>query len=595
MYNGLSFFSQWVRETLDQSPQYAMAYASQYSEHESHKSQEKRNHKNQSVNYFLHWNRTSVFSSKTPFYGSTFSRSSNNDNIVKVDIVAKPLKSFLTGLLILFVVFLLSRPGRNEGFTDKEVIVNEDCSTTFDDIIGNEEAKEDLSDIIHYLKNPEKMQELGVKIPKGVLLVGPPGTGKTLLARAVSGEAKVPFIVTSGSEFEEMYVGVGARRVRKLFSTAKEHAPCIVFIDEIDAVGGKRDENMNRTHMTLNQLLVEMDGFVGSEKIIVMAATNFEESLDPALVRSGRFDRKVYTDLPNSRERKQLLDFYLKGKPTSFVNTGSLSLAIPGFSGSDIQTMVNWAHMQAVKEDNKIKMGHLEDAIMNVSMGRERKSLQMSEFTKRLCAYHEGGHALVSLHTPGSLEIGRATLIPRGGALGMVNYLDKDDPLRSYQELLASMDTAMGGRVAEEIIFGKENITQGASSDFQKATQIATSMVTKLGMSSLGPIYISDKGRLSPETQRSIDLEIQRLLSESYERSKRLLKENEKQLHMLANALIKYEVLTLEEIKTVLLGQSLTERDREIQDLLKAKEERLSSTIVISEKSSLSMPQTNAI
>lgn len=512
------------------------------------------------------------------------------DEPIKVQIMNKNNKWFnyifwIAMIAMMFFLFnTISNPQANLPIGEVKFNIENNVDVTFDDVIGNDEAKEDLGDIIYYLRNPEAAEKEKLKLPKGVLLVGPPGTGKTLLARAVAGESDVPFIVASGSEFEEMFVGVGARRVRELFNKAKENAPCIVFIDEIDAVGSRRDDINTKTKMTLNQLLVEMDGFSKSDNIVVMAATNFYESLDPALIRTGRFDRKVYTSLPSSKERKQLLDFYLKDKNVSkFVNTGKIALSIPGFSGSDIETLVNWAHLQAVKEKTKIKMKHLEDAVLNVAMGRERKSLTLNPKTKLLCAYHEGGHALVSLYTKGALEIARATLVPRGSALGMVNYLEKDDPLKTYQELLASMDTAMGGRAAEEIIFGPNEVTQGAGSDFQKATEIARNMVTKLGMSSLGPMYIGNKrDNISPETQKLVDLEIQRILNESYERAKKILKEHETQLHYLAKALVKYETLTLDEIKRVINGQTLPERDREMNEMLReSKEEVTSSTVLI--------------
>lgn len=585
MYEGLSQYARWVRDMMHLEPEfaYAMAYTRPNEQSRSHESNNDPFKEN--ISYF--WRRSSALVFKHKLKSrfkrmATFRSTIDTRDSIKVEVSNKPYRFIISLAVLVAIGIYLIRSLQNPINMSKDYTIHENVTTSFEEVIGNDEAKEDLSDIIHYLKNPEEMTELGVKIPKGVLLVGPPGTGKTLLARAVAGESRVPFIAASGSEFEEMYVGVGAKRMKKLFTTAKEYAPCIVFIDEIDAIGGKRDDMNNRSYMTLNQLLVEMDGFVASDNVIVIAATNLDESLDPALVRSGRFDRKIYTDLPSSKDRKSMLDFYLKGKEMLNVNTGALSLAIPGFSGSDIQNMVNWAHMQAIKEKTKIKMKHMEDAIMNVAMGREKKSLQLSELTKKICAYHEGGHALVSLHTPGSLVIGRATLIPRGNALGMVNYLEKDDPLKTYQELLASMDTAMGGRVAEEIIFGKESITQGAGSDFQKATQIATSMVTKLGMSSLGPMYIGsrDKSSLSPETQRLVDQEIQTLLRESYERAKKVLKDNEKQLHLLANALIKYEVLTLDEINLVVQGQMLVERDKEIQELVKQRELEKKSVII---------------
>lgn len=440
---------------------------------------------------------------------------------------------------------------------------------TFDDVKGNEEAKEELYDVVEYLKDPTSFSNLGIKIPKGVLLTGPPGTGKTLLARVVASESGVPFISTSGSEFEEMLVGVGARRVRNLFQLAKKNAPCIIFVDEIDAIGGKRKEDYQSSRMSLNQLLVEMDGFSPNEGIVVIGATNMVDVLDPALIRPGRFDRKVHMELPDPRARKDILDLYLKKKKISpDVATGTLARATPGFSGADLENMVNWAAIISAKRKSDITMKILEEALFNVSMGRERKTLVLNDFTRKLCAYHEGGHALVSLYTPGSLDIRRATLVPRGGALGMVNYLTKEDsPLTTRQELLASMDTAMGGRAAELLIYGENHVTQGAGSDFQQATRIAQNMVSTLGMSpKIGP-YVANEREfgISPETRHLIEQESRRLCQESFDRAYNILKTHEDELHLLAAALLKYESLTVDEIKRAIAGDPLTEKLHELE------------------------------
>jgi ATP-dependent metalloprotease len=453
---------------------------------------------------------------------------------------------------------------------NKAYIPVETVNVKFADVCGNQEAKEDLKDIVEYLKDPEKFKQMGIKVPKGVLLVGPPGTGKTLVARALAGEAGVPFISTSGSEFEEMFVGVGARRIRQLFEAARQRAPCIIFIDELDAVGGRRDDAYNRTKMTLNQLLVEMDGFTPSDGVILIGATNFAESLDPALVRAGRFDRKVAIELPDKRARRDILKLYLKERLSKDVNLETLASSTPGFSGADLENMVNWAAIEATKRRlTSISMHLLEEALLNVAMGRERKSLIMDEKTKRLCAYHEAGHALVALHTDGAFKIRKATLTPRGQALGMVSFLPDDAALlTTRRQLVARMDTAMGGRAAEELIFGNDEITQGASNDIDQATQIAKNMVTKLGMSpKVGPVYIKEQEKkfMSPETNHTIEAEVRGLLTQSYARASSVLRDNKDQLHKLAEALLKYETLSVDEIERVLRGELLIEKDFEMQ------------------------------
>jgi ATP-dependent metalloprotease FtsH len=473
----------------------------------------------------------------------------------------------IMGLAFLIIFFLTFRSSGMNNFSKKYQPI-ETTTVTFDDVKGNDEAKEELRDLVSYLREPWKFKELGVKVPKGVLLVGPPGTGKTLLARALAGEAGVPFISTSGSEFEEMLVGVGARRIRELFQTARERSPCIIFIDEIDALGSRREDITNRNKMSLNQLLVELDGFSPSSGVVIIGATNMAEILDPALVRPGRFDRKVVVELPDVKGRRDILDHYLESKRGDDVNTETLASATPGFSGADIENMVNWAAIEATKRhEKKIRMRLLEDALLNVAMGRERKSLLLSDHVKRLCAYHEAGHAIVALHTAGASAIRKATLIPRGHALGMVNFLPKDDSLVTKKELQAQMDVAMGGRVAEELFYGPNEVTQGAGSDFKQATSIAKQMVTKLGMSEkVGPIHLGERDlkQLSPDMHNLVENEIRRLLDESYSRSRQVLTDKKEQVNRLAAALLKYETLSLEEINLVIQGHDLKHKLEEM-------------------------------
>lgn len=361
-----------------------------------------------------------------------------------------------------------------------------DSKTRFADVKGVDEATAELQEVVAYLRDPSKFTRLGGKLPKGLLLVGPPGTGKTLLARAIAGEAGVPFFYASGSEFEEMFVGVGARRVRDLFSAAKKHSPCIIFIDEIDAIGGKRNpKDQSYMKMTLNQMLVELDGFEASEGIIVIGATNLPGSLDSALVRPGRFDRNVQVPNPDVEGRRQILELYLEKIPLA-VGTKLLNIArgTAGFSGAELFNLVNMAALKAALDDKmEVGIAELEFAKDKILMGSERKSAVLTEESKRLTAYHEAGHAIMALYTAGATPIHKATIVPRGQALGMVSQLpDKDETSISLHQLLARLDVCMGGRVAEEMIFGDRNVTSGASSDLEQATQTATAMVTKFGM-----------------------------------------------------------------------------------------------------------------
>ncbi|CAM8976501.1 unnamed protein product [Rhodiola kirilowii] len=424
---------------------------------------------------------------------------------------------------------------------------------TFKDVKGCDDAKQELEEVVEYLKNPSKFTRLGGKLPKGILLTGSPGTGKTLLAKAIAGEAGVPFFYRAGSEFEEMFVGVGARRVRSLFQAAKKKAPCIIFIDEIDAIGSTRKQWEGHTKKTLHQLLVEMDGFEQNEGIILMAATNLPDILDPALTRPGRFDRHIVVTNPDVRGRQEILELYLQDKPLSDdIDVKSIARGTPGFNGADLANLVNIAAIKAaVDGSEKLTAAQLEFAKDRIIMGTERKTMFVSEESKKLTAYHESGHAIVALNTDGAHPIHKATILPRGSALGMVTQLPSSDETSvSRKQLLARLDVCMGGRVAEELIFGQDHVTTGASSDLSSATELAKYMVSSCGMSdAIGPVHI--KERPSSEMQSRIDAEVVKLLREAYERVKVLLKKHEKALHSLANALLEYETLGAEEIKRI--------------------------------------------
>jgi len=462
---------------------------------------------------------------------------------------------------------------------------------TFDDVAGIEEAKEEVEEIVEFLKDPRKFRRLGGKIPKGALLIGPPGTGKTLLARAIAGEADVPFFTISGSDFVEMFVGVGASRVRDMMDQGKKNAPCIIFIDEIDAVGRSRGAGLgggnDEREQTLNQLLVEMDGFDTNEGVIIIAATNRPDVLDPALLRPGRFDRQVVVPNPDIVGREAILKVHAKKITTGpDVKLRTIARGTPGFSGADLANLVNESALLAARKNKRIvTMSDIEEAKDKVMMGAERRSMVMTEEDKKLTAYHEGGHAIVALNEKASDPIHKATIIPRGRALGVVWTLpERDKHSHSREYLEANISKAMGGRVAEELIFGHDKVTSGASSDIQMATKLAKDMVTKFGMSKdLGPLsyganedevflgrQITRQEHMSEETAKKVDMEVKRLVNEGYEKAKKILTAKIEDLHKLAKALLVYETLSGEEIKDLL--EKNLEPKRQDSDDVKDKE-----------------------
>ena len=480
----------------------------------------------------------------------------------------------LIGVWIFFMRQMQGGKGGAMGFgRSKAKLLNEaQGRVTFQDVAGVEEAKEELEEIVHFLKDPRKFQKLGGRIPKGALLVGPPGTGKTLLARAIAGEANVPFFTISGSDFVEMFVGVGASRVRDMFEQGKKSAPCIIFIDEIDAVGRSRGAGLgggnDEREQTLNQLLVEMDGFETNEGVILIAATNRPDVLDPALLRPGRFDRQVVVSNPDIIGREAILNVHLKKITTGpDVNPKVIARGTPGFSGADLANIVNESALLAARKNKRIvTMSDLEEAKDKVMMGAERRSMVMNEEEKTLTAYHEGGHAVIALYEPTSDPIHKATIIPRGRALGMVMRLPERDQLSITREkLFGNISVAMGGRIAEEMIFGYDNVTSGASSDIEMVTKMAKNMVTRYGMSDeLGPIAyqeneeevflgrsVSRTQNVSEETAKKIDAEVKKIVQAGYARAKKILTEKIDELHKVSKALLTYETLSGEEIKKI--------------------------------------------
>ena len=482
----------------------------------------------------------------------------------------------LIGVWIFFMRQMQGGKGGAMGFgRSKAKLLNEaQGKVTFNDVAGVEEAKEEVEEIVDFLKDPKKFSRLGGKIPKGALLIGPPGTGKTLLAKAIAGEANVPFFSISGSDFVEMFVGVGASRVRDMFEQGKKNSPCIIFIDEIDAVGRSRGAGLgggnDEREQTLNQLLVEMDGFDTNEGIILIAATNRPDVLDPALLRPGRFDRQVVVGNPDIIGREAILKVHVKK-----INTGpdvklrTIARGTPGFSGADLANLVNESALLAARKNKRVvTMSDIEEAKDKVMMGAERRSMVMSEDEKKLTAYHEGGHAIVALNESASDPIHKATIIPRGRALGMVMRLPERDQLSVTREKMhADIAVAMGGRIAEELIFGHDKVTSGASSDIDMVTKMAKNMVTKYGMSlELGTIAygeneeevflgrsVTKQQNMSEETAKKIDIEVKKIVDKGYERAKKVLTEKIDDLHKIAKALLIYETLSGDEIRDLIL------------------------------------------
>jgi len=462
------------------------------------------------------------------------------------------------------------------GKSRARLLGEDQVQVTFADVAGVDEAKEEVVEIVEFLKDPGKFQRLGGKIPRGVLMVGSPGTGKTLLARAIAGEAKVPFFTISGSDFVEMFVGVGASRVRDMFEQAKKHAPCIIFIDEIDAVGRHRGAGLGGGHdereQTLNQLLVEMDGFEGTEGVIVIAATNRPDVLDPALLRPGRFDRQVVVPLPDVRGREQILKVHMRKLPLAEdVKPAIIARGTPGFSGADLANLVNEAALFAARANRRVvSMEEFERAKDKIMMGVERRSMVMDEQEKRLTAYHEAGHAIVGLSVPEHDPVYKVTIIPRGRALGVTMFLPETDRYSTSKRRLESrITTLFGGRVAEEMIFGPDSVTTGAANDIERATEIARNMVTRWGLSDrLGPLTYSEESgevflgrtvtqhkQVSDVTAHAIDEEVRRLIDTNYQRAKTILQNNLDKLHKMAEALMKYETIDEAQIKDIMEGR----------------------------------------
>ncbi len=534
--------------------------------------------------------------------GQRFSTYSPGDDMLvsdllnsNVEIVATPPEkpSLLMNILInwfplfvligLWIFFMRQMQGGGAGRgamsfgKSKARMLSEDqVKVTFGDVAGVEEAKEEVTEVVDFLRDPSKFQKLGGKIPKGVLMVGSPGTGKTLLAKAIAGEAKVPFFTISGSDFVEMFVGVGASRVRDMFEQAKKHAPCIIFIDEIDAVGRHRGAGLGGGHdereQTLNQLLVEMDGFEGNEGVIVIAATNRPDVLDPALLRPGRFDRQVVVPLPDVRGREQILKVHLrKVAAADDVKPAIIARGTPGFSGADLANLVNEAALFAARANKAlVEMIELEKAKDKIMMGTERRTMVMSEDEKKLTAYHESGHAIVGRLVPSHDPVYKVSIIPRGRALGVTMFLPEGDRYSySKQHLESQISSLFGGRIAEELIFGIDKVTTGASNDIKRATDLARSMVTKWGLSErLGPLMYSEEeeevflGRsvtqhknVSDDTAHTIDEEIRSFIDRNYERAEKLLNDNLEKLHMMADALMKYETIDTQQINDIMDGK----------------------------------------
>jgi len=516
----------------------------------------------------------------------------SNDVNIRATEPDKP--SFLSSLLInwfpllllvaIWIFFLRQMQGgpggrgaMSFGKSRARMLSEDQVKVTFSDVAGAEEAKDEVVEMVDFLRDPSKFQQLGGKIPKGVLMVGPPGTGKTLLARAIAGEAKVPFFTISGSDFVEMFVGVGASRVRDMFEQAKKHAPCIIFIDEIDAVGRHRGAGLGGGHdereQTLNQLLVEMDGFEGTEGVIVMAATNRPDVLDPALLRPGRFDRQVVVPLPDVRGREQILKVHMRKIPAAEdVQASIIARGTPGFSGADLANLVNEAALYAARASKRlVDMDDMEKAKDKIMMGAERRSMVMTEDEKRLTAYHESGHAIVGRLVPQHDPVHKVSIIPRGRALGVTLFLPEEDRF-SYtkQRLQSAIASLFGGRIAEELIFGDDSVTTGAQNDIHRATEIARNMVTKWGLSDrLGPLTYSEDEQevflghsvaqhknVSDETTNLIDEEVRSVIDDQYGRARQILTDNLAKLHAMAEALVKYETIDSAQIDDIMAGRT---------------------------------------
>ncbi len=542
---------------------------------------------------------TGKLADSTPF--TSYSPETNNDALIgtllenNVEILgAAPRNSFWAQALISWFPILLllgiwiyfmrqmqggggGRGAMSFGKSKARMLGEDQVKVSFNDVAGVEEAKEEVAELVEFLRDPTKFQKLGGKIPSGVLMVGSPGTGKTLLAKAIAGEAKVPFFTISGSDFVEMFVGVGASRVRDMFEQAKKHAPCIIFIDEIDAVGRHRGAGLGGGHdereQTLNQLLVEMDGFEGTEGVIVIAATNRPDVLDPALLRPGRFDRQVVVPLPDIRGRDQILKVHMRKVPLGTkVDATVIARGTPGFSGADLANLVNEAALFAARGNKKlVDMDDFERAKDKVMMGAERRSMVMSDDEKKLTAFHEAGHTIVGRLMPGHDPVYKVSIIPRGRALGVTMFLPEADRLSYSKQFLESqLCSLFGGRIAEELIFGADSVTTGASNDIQRSTAIARNMVTKWGLSEkLGPMTYSEEDgevflghsvtkhkEISDETARLIDAEIKELIDKNYKKAEDILKKNIDKLHLMAEALIKYETLDTHQIGDIMEGRT---------------------------------------
>jgi len=541
------------------------------------------------------------FGSRMPLEFYTISPETDNNALIgildqnRVEFTAKePESQSLIGQLLIssFPILLLigvwiyfmrqmqggggGRGAMSFGKSKARLLGEDQISVSFGDVAGIDEAKEEVSEIVDFLRDPSKFQRLGGKIPRGVLMVGPPGTGKTLLARAIAGEAKVPFFTISGSDFVEMFVGVGASRVRDMFEQAKKQAPCIIFIDELDAVGRHRGAGLGGGHdereQTLNQMLVEMDGFEGNEGVIVIAATNRPDVLDPALLRPGRFDRQVVVPLPDIRGREMILKIHMRKVPLhDDVQAGIIARGTPGFSGADLANLVNEAALFAARGNKRVvRMEEFERAKDKIMMGTERRSMVMSEKEKLNTAYHEAGHAIVSYCVPDHDPVHKVTIIPRGRALGVTMYLPEEDTYSiSKEKLESNISSLFGGRLAEEMTLGPDRVTTGASNDIERATEIARNMVTKWGLSEkLGPLTYSEEdgevflGRsvtqhkqVSDLTAHTIDEEVRQIIDRNYERAKVILSKRSKELHSMATALMKYETIDSAQIENIMEGR----------------------------------------